>query len=112
MATADECRTALEAFAATLAANGDQVKRKLSFERTLACDITDLGISFHGKFSQGVLGAITDGDDPTAAIRMTVSSDDLVALVNGDLEFGKAFASGQVKLKASIMDLLKLKGML
>lgn len=112
MATAEQCRTALETFAAQLASNNEQVKSKLTFERTLACDITDLGISFHGKFSQGALGAIADGDDPSAEIRMTVGSDDLVALVNNELEFGKAFASGRVKLKASIMDLLKLKAIL
>ncbi|MGH8877781.1 MAG: SCP2 sterol-binding domain-containing protein [Stackebrandtia sp.] len=112
MATAEECQNALETFAAQLAANNEQVKGKLTFERRLACDITDLGISFHGRFSQGSLGGITDGDDPEAEIRMTVSSDDLVALIKGDLEFGKAFASGRVKIKASIMDLLKLKGML
>ena len=112
MATAEECRIALETFASQLAANNEQVKRKLTFERTLACDITDLGISFHGKFTQGTLGAIIEGNDPSAEIRMTVGSDDLVALINNELEFGKAFASGRVKIKASIMDLLKLKAIL
>ena len=112
MATAEECRNALETFAEQLVANSEQVKGKLTFERRLACDITDLETSFHGRFSQGALGGITDGDDPDAEIRMTVASDDLVSLIKGDLEFGKAFASGRVKIKASIMDLLKLKGML
>ncbi|ADD44087.1 SCP2 sterol-binding domain-containing protein [Stackebrandtia nassauensis] len=112
MATAEDCRNALEAFAAQIAANSDQVKRKLTFERRLACDITDLGIAFHGRFHEGRLGGITEGDDPGAEIRMTVASDDLVALINNELDFGKAFASGRVKIKASIMDLLKLKGML
>jgi putative sterol carrier protein len=112
MATAEECREALDKFAASIAANNDQVKRKLSFERRLACDIPDLDHSFHGRFSEGSLVDISDGDDPTAEIRMTVDSDDLVALVDGRLEFGKAFTSGRVKVKASLMDLLKLKGML
>lgn len=112
MATADECRTALETFAGQLAANNEKVKNKLTFERSLACDITDLGVSFHGRFSQGTLGPITDGDDPAAEIRLTIGSDDLIALVNNELDFGKAFASGRVKIKASIMDLLKLKAIL
>lgn len=112
MATVEECRNALQEFAAGIAANNDQVKRKLNFERRLACDIPDLPHSFHGRFSNGALIDITDGDDPGAEIRMTVASDDLVALVSGELEFGPAFATGRVKIKASFLDLLKLKGML
>ncbi|HZE38136.1 MAG TPA: SCP2 sterol-binding domain-containing protein [Stackebrandtia sp.] len=112
MATAEECRNALEKLAAQIAENAEQVKSKMNFERTLACDVTDLGVSFCGKFSGGTLIDIVEGGNPNAEIRMTVGSDDLVSLINGDLDFGPAFASGRVKLKASIMDLLKLKSML
>ena len=102
----------MDSFAESIAANNEKVKSKLNFERRLACDIPDLSHSFHGRFTDGALVDIADGDDPTAEIRMTVTSDDLVALVTGDLDFGPAFASGRVKIKANLMDLLKLKGML
>ncbi|MGH8794045.1 MAG: SCP2 sterol-binding domain-containing protein, partial [Stackebrandtia sp.] len=110
MASVEECRLALDKFAASIADNGET--KKMNFERRLACDITDLDVSFHGRFSGGALIDLADGDDPGAQIRFIVSSDDLVALVDGELDFGKAFASNRFKIKANLMDLLKLKGML
>ncbi|THV41355.1 SCP2 sterol-binding domain-containing protein [Glycomyces buryatensis] len=112
MATVDECRTALEQFADNLAANPKSVRKLTGFQRSLACDITDLGESFNGRFDQGKLIGITDGDNPEADIRMIVSSDNLLKLVAGELDFMKAFTGGQVKLKANMMDLMKLRGVL
>ncbi|GAB3654105.1 hypothetical protein GCM10028833_27530 [Glycomyces tarimensis] len=112
MATVDECRTALEQFAANLASNPKSVRKLTGFQRTLACDITDLDVSFHGRFDGGKLVDITDGDEPDAQIRMITSSDDLVKLVDGELDFMKAFQSGRVKIKANMMDLMKLRGVL
>jgi len=112
MATAEECLAALKRFADNIAANNEQVKGKVNFDRQLACDITDLGTSFHGRFAGGSLIDIAPGDDPNAQIRMTVGSDDLLALVDGELDFGKAYAGGRVKIKASLLDLLKLKNIL
>jgi putative sterol carrier protein len=112
MATVDECRTALEQFAANLAANPKSVRKLTGFQRTLACDITDLNTSFHGRFDGGKLVDITDGDEPDAQIRMIVSSDDLLKLVDGELDFMKAFNAKRVKIKANMMDLMKLRGVL
>ena len=112
MATIDECRTALEQFAENLASNPKSVKKLQGFERNLAADIKDLGVSFNGRFEQGKLIGITDGDNPDAEIRMIVGSDDLLELVAGKLDFMKAFTSGKVKLKASMPDMLKLRGVL
>ena len=41
-----------------------------------------------------------------------MSSDDLLAMTDGDLEFAKAWASGRVKLEASLKDMFKLRSML
>jgi hypothetical protein len=41
-----------------------------------------------------------------------VSSDDLVALMAGDLSFTNAWSSGRVKVDASVFDLLKLRNLL
>ncbi|WP_345740681.1 SCP2 sterol-binding domain-containing protein [Stackebrandtia albiflava] len=109
MATAEDCKKALERLAKHIAANNEKVKNKPDLDRRLACDITDLQISFHGRFSGGELGGIAEGDDPDAQIRLITGSDELVALVDGRLELGKAYASGKVKLKASLLDMLKLK---
>jgi hypothetical protein len=46
---------------------------------------------------------------PKADIRLTMSSDDLVALTDGRLSFGPAWASGRIKLEAGLRDLLRLR---
>ena len=49
---------------------------------------------------------------PDAAIRLTIASDDLIALVAGHLDFARAWATGQISLKASMADLFKLRSLL
>ena len=43
---------------------------------------------------------------------MIINSDDLLELVAGRLDAGKAFASGRLKIKASVLDLIKLRKLL
>jgi putative sterol carrier protein len=111
MATLDQCRTALNQLSTKLAANAE-VGGRLDFNRTLACQLTDLGAAFHGRLQDGRIVDLQDGDDPTAKIKLIITSDDLVELVEGRLDAGKAFASGRLKIKASVMDLLKLRKLL
>ena len=110
MATVDECRTALQKLAANLAANADQVR--IDLDRPLACTIKDLGVAFHGRLLDGRLVDLADGDDPKARIRLTATSDDLIALVNGQLDFARAWTSGRVSVNANPFDLLKLRKLL
>jgi putative sterol carrier protein len=49
---------------------------------------------------------------PKADIRLTMNSDDLLALTDGQLNFGSAWASGRVKLEAGLRDLLRLRKIL
>ena len=111
MATVDECRTALHGLAAKLAANAD-AQGKLDLERTLACRVPDLGVAFHGRLSGGRLLDIADGDDPRAKIALTAQSDDLVALLSGELDVTRAIATRQISVKANPFDLLKLRKLL
>jgi predicted lipid carrier protein YhbT len=109
MATVDECRTALHELAAKMAANAATSRERLSLDRTLACVIKDLGVTFRARLLDGELVEITDGDDPKAKIRLTTTGDDLVALVAGKLDLAKAWASGRVSISANPFDLLKLR---
>ncbi|MFI5937756.1 alkyl sulfatase C-terminal domain-containing protein [Actinoplanes sp. NPDC051494] len=111
MATAEECRTALEKLAARLDANA-ATRGKLDLDRTLACRVPDLSTAFHARLEGGRLLDITDGDDPKAKIALTADSDDLIALVTGRLDVTKAIASRQVAIKANPFDLLKLRKLL
>jgi Alkyl sulfatase C-terminal len=112
MATDEQCRAALERLAARLAdVDGDE-HRHNTFDRTMSCLVTDLDVTFSGTLSDGHITGITTDTAPKAQIRLTVSSDDLVALTDGELDFGRAWLSGRVKVEASVRDLLKLRSML
>jgi predicted lipid carrier protein YhbT len=112
MATVDECRTALAALAARMDENASHLSGKVDLDRPLACTVKDLGIAFHGQITGGRLINITDGDDPNAKIRITATSDDLVAMVSGHLDLTKAWASGRISINANPFDLLKLRKLL
>ncbi|MBT8228583.1 MAG: sterol-binding protein [Dactylosporangium sp.] len=112
MATIDECRDALRQLTAALAGNGATARQRLSMDRTLACRVPDLDVAFHGRLLDGQIVDITDGDNPTAKICLTASSDDLVALVNGTLNAASAWASGRIKIEAGVLDLIKLRKLL
>ena len=111
MATVDECRTALHDLAAKLDAAAE-AQGKLDFDRTLACRLTDLQTAFHARLSGGRLLDIADGDDPTAKIALTATSDHLIALVTGQLDVTRAIAARQISVKANPFDLLKLRKLL
>jgi putative sterol carrier protein len=111
MASVDECRQALHDLAARLDENVE-TRGKLDLDRTLACRVPDLGAAFHARLTGGRLVDIADGDDPKAKIALTADSDNLVALVRGELDVTKALASRQVSIKANPFDLLKLRKLL
>lgn len=111
MATVDQCRQALMDISAKLAANPEAVDR-VGLDRSVACHIRDLDTTFHGRLRRGTIVDLADGDDPRAQIRLTVGSDDLLALVAGQLRFAPAWASGRLSVRAGVLDLLKLRKLL
>ena len=112
MATVDEVRDALHKLAQRMDENASQAQGKVNLDRPLACTVKDLGVAFHGRLIDGRLVGLTDGDDPQAKIRLTATSDDLVALVDGQLDLAKAWAAGRVSISANPFDLLKLRKLL
>lgn len=112
MATTDQCREALEGLAARLTDVDEDERREHTFDRTLSAHVPDLGVTFSGVLENGHIMDITTDPAPKAQIRITAQSDDLVALTDGELSFGPAWLSGQVKVEAGVRDLLKLRSML
>jgi hypothetical protein len=105
----DQCLTALQKVLGDLASS----PAAAGLDRSLSCRLTDLDEVVLGRLSTGAvreLHVLPHGPDvPKADIRLTMSSDDLVALTDGDLHFGTAWASGRVKLEAGLRDLLRLR---
>lgn len=113
MADEAECRTALDQVARRL---GEVDRDRLAehvVERTISCRINDLGIAFRSRIHDGGLDPFERTDDPRAAqVRLAVDSDDLVALANDELSPAKAWATGRLKVEASIFDLLRIRKLL
>jgi hypothetical protein len=71
--------------------------------------ITDLGTSYWTELSQGSMDGLHEGSPRQAEIRVRVSSDYLVELVDGRKSLFSAYLAGQVKIEASFSDLLRLR---
>ncbi len=112
MATMDQCLTALRGILGDLAANPVAA----GLDRSLSCRLTDLDQMVVGRLGAGAvrdLRVLSDGPEVARAdIRLTMSSDDLLALTEGGLSFGAAWATGRVKLEAGLRDLIRLRKLL
>lgn len=108
----EQCRHALEELASRLRDVDDTERKQHAFDRSLSATVPDLGVTFSGALSDGHLVDITTDPAPKAQIRFTATSDDLVALTAGELNFGQAWLAGRVKVEAGVRDLLKLRSML
>ncbi|MCW2582827.1 MAG: uncharacterized protein JWQ53_1617 [Klenkia sp.] len=112
MATLEQCMTALEGFVSTLAAK----PAAQGLDRTVSCRLTDLEQVVRGRLANGHahdMEAVPDSPDlPKADIRLTMTSEDLLDLTDGDLTFASAWATGRVKLEAGLRDMLRLRSLL
>ena len=112
MATIDECLKALKGILGDIAAH----PAADGLDRSLSCRLTDLQQVVLGRLSSGSvrdLTVVAEGPEvPKADIRLTMASDDLVALTEGQLHFGSAWATGKVRLEAGLRDLLRLRKIL
>jgi alkyl sulfatase BDS1-like metallo-beta-lactamase superfamily hydrolase len=109
MASIEECEHAFHGLAAKLAGADPGTRQKASLDRSLTCRLRDLDVIFAGRLRDGKLLDIRQVDKPDAQVRMTMSSDDLLKLVAGELSMASAWATGRVKIDASVFDLLKLR---
>ncbi|MEW2636325.1 SCP2 sterol-binding domain-containing protein [Streptomyces sp. NPDC048389] len=115
MATMQECRGALDKLSDNLANADRDVRGAAALDRSLSCHITDLDVTFSGRLENGRIDVTDTTPGPPrdkAQIRLVMAGDDLVAMVDGSLNFAKAWASGRVRLEAGFRDLLRLRTLL
>jgi hypothetical protein len=112
MATKEACEAALAELAARLDGVPDSTKRRHAVDRTISCHLPDLGTTYSGRLADGSLCDISEQPMPGAQIRLTVSSDDLVAVTSGRLPFTSAWSSGRLRIEASMLDMLRLRAIL
>ncbi|MER5912856.1 SCP2 sterol-binding domain-containing protein [Streptomyces sp. NPDC001982] len=115
MATIEECRAALEKLSDNMRGAEGGVRAAAELDRSVSCHITDLDVTFVGRLTGGriVVDETLPGPPPKKAqIRLTMAGDDLVSLVDGELNFAKAWGSGRVRLEANLLDLFRLRKLL
>ncbi|SCF57140.1 SCP-2 sterol transfer family protein [Streptomyces sp. Ncost-T10-10d] len=115
MATMAECRSALEKLSDNLARADGDVRSAAALDRSLSCHIKDLDITFTGRLTNGRIQVLDTADGPPgekAEIRLAMTGDDLVAMVNGEMNFARAWGAGRVRLEAGFRDLLRLRSLL
>lgn len=111
MATVDDCRDALDRLSGLFDGVDPSVRARHVPTRTVACRVSDLKLSFVGTLDEhGVHDVVeTDDKNPTADVRVTTTSDQLVALAHGEDDFLNAWLRGRVQISASMRDLLRLR---
>lgn len=111
MATADECREALETLVGRIAEMNPEDRAAQFPERTMSARVPDLGIVFVtrlGPHGADPVQEAAPGDRP-AQVRFTANSDDLVWIAEDLARFARAWLTGKLKVEASFLDLLQLR---
>jgi hypothetical protein len=114
MASAEECREALQALTGRLGEMNEKERSSFFSNRTFSCHVTDLGVTFVTRFTDSGADPVTEAkpDDPPADIRLTASSDDVISLSATPANIARMWLSGRVKVQASVRDLLALRKLL
>jgi predicted lipid carrier protein YhbT len=111
MATAEECRTALENLTGRIAKMDATDREAHLLDRSLSCRVPDLGLTFVTKL--GPDGAepikIVENGSPQAQVRFTADSNTVVAIAGDPGSFMRAWLSGKLKVQGSVFDLLHLR---
>ena len=115
MASQTECERAVQSLVQRIADLDPELRRKHAVTRTVSCRVPDLDLMFlatvDGHTLQG-LRCSPGTDSAGAQVRLTASSEDLVALLEGSLSPSTAWATGKLRVDASVLDLLRLRALL
>jgi len=98
-----------------IAALDPELRRKYTVTRTVSCRVPDLDLVFLARLDGHLLEELrcaAGADTRGAQVRLVAGSDDLVALLDGDLAPPVAWATGKLRVEASVLDLLRLRALL
>ena len=113
VANVEDCRKALDGLAAALAGVDPELRARHVPTRTVACRLADLDLVFVGRLDEDGVHDVDESDelDPDVDVRLTMDSDELVALADGSDDFLHAWLRGRVQVSASMRDLLRLRSL-
>lgn len=112
MASAEEVEKTLERLLSRFRRLDDSYKTMLPAHRVVEAEFPDIDLVYHAEWTDGAVSQLYDGpaDDPN--IKVSMSSDDLIAMDQGELGFRRAFATNRLRLEASMTDLLRLRSVM
>ncbi len=112
MATRQQCEAAITRLAATLA-RGTAPSSGTAHVKTVSCTLTDLNCVMTVDASGGQTSEVqvTSSHDlaPKANIRLSMTSDDLIALTDGRLHLASAWIHGRVRVASGFREMLRLR---
>jgi putative sterol carrier protein len=112
MASEQECREAIEVLIERLGAVDESARRKHLPDRSIGVTLLDHDCTYVGDLKSGeLINVRREAGDFKPQVRVVCTSDDLIALTEGRLRFAHAWATGQVRLDASLRDLLRLRAL-
>jgi predicted lipid carrier protein YhbT len=113
MATAEECRVALEKLTGRIADMDAQDRAKHLVDRTMSLRVPDLGLTFLTRLGpHGAEPVLQVENGAQAQVRFTADSDVVVAIAADPGTFMRAWLSGKLKVQGSVFDLLHLRRLL
>jgi predicted lipid carrier protein YhbT len=114
MATAEECRKALENLLGRLSEMSPEDRAAHLVDRAISCRVSDLGVTFLTQLGPDGAGPVAEavGGEPPAQVRFTTKSDDLLAIAEDPGSIARAWLTGRLKVEASVFDLLRLRKVL
>ena len=113
MVSVDVCRTALDDLAKMLASVDPELRARHVPKRVVLCRLSDLDHAFIANMGPDGLHDLRDytESDPTPDVRVTMTSDELLALAHGDEDFLHGWLRGRIQVSASMRDLLRLRSL-
>lgn len=113
MNSAEECREALQKLAGRLSELSPDERNQYFGNRSMSVTVPDLGVTFVTTLGSGN-DPVRDAapGEPPADIRLTASSDEVIALSQQPMNIARAWMTGKIKIEASMRDLFRLRRLL
>jgi putative sterol carrier protein len=113
MNSAEECREALQKLAGRLSELSPDERNQYFGNRSMSVTVPDLGVTFVTTLGSGT-DPVRDAapGEPPADIRLTASSDEVIALAQQPMNIARAWMTGKIKIEASMRDLFRLRKLL
>ena len=87
----------------------EQLARALPKTRVIQMEVPDLDALYWTELTDGRLGKLRLGLSDGWDMRVTADSDDLIAMIDGDKNLFTSYLLGNIKVQASLSDLMALR---